>query len=191
VESVLRETFSGVDGDDFDITRCGDGTLVLVTYDHTFNLTATEAARLRDFLNEALPATKADRVRACVQDFHDELAALQGCECARPDDADEPECDFTAEKIKALYDDMLADIRKHSDKDEPESDERAAGYIEGYRDAREDAGDCDCDCDDPDVDMVALRMWALEQANKHDLPGDLTEFANEIADFVLNGPPAD
>jgi hypothetical protein len=136
----------------------GGGLSIYVDdYAHA-ELSPEDARRLRDWLNEALAPTKADRVRACVQDFHDELAALQGCVCARPDDADEPE-----------------------------SDEHARGYIDGYRDAREDADalDCDCDRDEPDVDMIELRMWAAEQVGGHDIPR-----AAELVRYVLGLPAA-
>jgi hypothetical protein len=163
MESMLRETFFDVDGIEIDISRCGGGSLRLAVDGYVYDLTATEAARLRDWLNQALGSSGA-------------------------------ECEFSPEKVKALYDDMLADIRKlgsgcvcarPDDADEPESDAGPSDeFLKGWDEAKcvfESADD-----DEPDVDMVQLRIWAVEQTSG-DYPLERVVDAGVLVDYVLNG----
>jgi hypothetical protein len=209
MESDLRQEFFDVDGNELYFSRCGGETLQVRADASFYRFTATEAARLRDWLNEALGDSG---------------------------------CDFTAEKTKTLYDDMLAGIRKLGAA-RPEVTARMAAAGAAYllqtdwfeRDAMTaqdaateiyqamavkrrllDDAECDidcpgcaycpddaleaeypsadifCDCDDvePDVDMMALRKWAVEQSGGMHCTEEGIENAERLVDYVLNGPSA-
>jgi hypothetical protein len=109
-----------------------------------------------------------------------ECARGSGCVCARSDDADEP---TDAEQMLAalhprLDPDVLAALetpkgdRRDSCGDAPCDWE--AGYQQGRADAKAEAAP------ERDVDMVGLRMWALDQA------GEIEDAADLVA-YVLTG----
>jgi hypothetical protein len=233
MESDLRETFLDIDGDTLDIERCGGGTLLLTAGDLEYALTATEAARLRDWLNGALNAREpldaaCNEVLATwrmgkhsgaaasdtftgapmpgsgatmreawlgglsVPTPDSECARGSGCVCARPDDADEPD---VTDRVRACVQDFHDDVAALQKRfcacpncdgghaAQPESDERAAGYIEGNKDARDDAEATKQP--DPGIDMLQLRMWAAEQVGGHDIPR-----AAELVRYALGLPSA-
>jgi hypothetical protein len=182
MESVLQELAITDKYGDGLVVSLGEQILIAPDSDAGVLLSHADAARLRDWLNAALGDS--------------------GCACARPDDADEPECSFTAEKVDALYDDMLADLRKLR-ADEPEIYEgmKGADYVPAMLSLRKriealeaeyPSADifCDCDDDEPDVDMVELRMWAVERSGGMYCTKQCIENAETLVDYVLNGPAA-